>query len=246
MRIKMLNSDQLGGLIAEAVDLPTPELRKKWKEVLKQSAPDALNGKLLLRAFAHALQQQVHGSLSLIIRKRLQTALQQTKSNASRSIRPSRAETPVAKKYYGTFGGEAGTSNSVPASNTAKIPNRTLCAGTRLLREWQGINHEVLVLADGFFWHGKVYSSLSAIATEMTGVRWNGWIFFGLKQRQQRLNPLASRAKSGLQELKSGAELNAQAELGAQANSLSDLNRSSDRIVRSAASNVQLSSRYGA
>ena len=54
-------------------------------------------------------------------------------------------------------------------------------AGTRLLREWKGIEHAVTVLADGFEWEGRPYQSLSAIARAITGTRWNGWTFFGLK-----------------------------------------------------------------
>ncbi len=54
-------------------------------------------------------------------------------------------------------------------------------AGTRLLREWRGVEHAVTVLADGFEWEGRPYRSLSAIARAITGTRWNGWIFFGLK-----------------------------------------------------------------
>ena len=54
-------------------------------------------------------------------------------------------------------------------------------AGTRLLREWKGTEHAVTVLADGFEWEGRPYRSLSAIARAITGTRWNGWTFFGLK-----------------------------------------------------------------
>ena len=54
-------------------------------------------------------------------------------------------------------------------------------AGTRLLREWKGAEHAVTVLADGFEWEGRPYQSLSAIARAITGTRWNGWTFFGLK-----------------------------------------------------------------
>ena len=54
-------------------------------------------------------------------------------------------------------------------------------AGTRLLREWKGVEHVVSVLADGFEWEGRPYQSLSAIARAITGTRWNGWTFFGLK-----------------------------------------------------------------
>lgn len=56
--------------------------------------------------------------------------------------------------------------------------------GTRLIREWQGVEHVVTVTADGFEWEGRPYKSLSAIARAITGTRWNGWVFFGLKNRR--------------------------------------------------------------
>ena len=57
--------------------------------------------------------------------------------------------------------------------------------GTRLLREWQGVEHLVTVTADGFDWQGRPYKSLSAIARAITGTRWNGWVFFGLKNHRR-------------------------------------------------------------
>lgn len=57
--------------------------------------------------------------------------------------------------------------------------------GTRLIREWQGIEHAVTVTVDGFEWQGRPYKSLSAIARAITGTRWNGWIFFGLKNQRR-------------------------------------------------------------
>lgn len=59
-------------------------------------------------------------------------------------------------------------------------------AGTRLIREWQGIEHTVTILNDGYEWQGRPYQSLSAIARAITGTRWNGWVFFGLKNRRGR------------------------------------------------------------
>ena len=59
-------------------------------------------------------------------------------------------------------------------------------AGTRLIREWQGEEHVVTVTSDGFEWQGRPYKSLSAIARAITGTRWNGWVFFGLKSRRAR------------------------------------------------------------
>jgi hypothetical protein len=56
-------------------------------------------------------------------------------------------------------------------------------AGTRLVREYQGVEHVVTVLADGFEYQGRPYRSLSAIARAVTNTRWNGWTFFGLRSR---------------------------------------------------------------
>ena len=58
-------------------------------------------------------------------------------------------------------------------------------AGTRLIREWQGVEHTVTVLADGYEWQGRPYRSLSAVARAITGTRWNGLVFFGLKNRSR-------------------------------------------------------------
>jgi hypothetical protein len=58
--------------------------------------------------------------------------------------------------------------------------------GMRLLREWQGVEQIVTVTADGFEWQGRPYKSLSAIARAITGTRWNGWVFFGLKNHKGR------------------------------------------------------------
>jgi hypothetical protein len=58
--------------------------------------------------------------------------------------------------------------------------------GTRLLREWQGVEQVVTVTKDGFEWQGRPYTSLSAIARAITGTRWNGWTFFGLKNHRAR------------------------------------------------------------
>ncbi len=55
-------------------------------------------------------------------------------------------------------------------------------AGTRLVREWQGVEHTVTVLADGYEWQGRPFKSLSAAARAITGTRWNGLVFFGLKR----------------------------------------------------------------
>jgi hypothetical protein len=53
-------------------------------------------------------------------------------------------------------------------------------AGTRLIREWRGVEHCVLVREQDFEYDGRPFKSLSAVAGAITGSKWNGWIFFGL------------------------------------------------------------------
>jgi len=66
-----------------------------------------------------------------------------------------------------------------------KADNRPI-AGTRLIREWQGVEHCATVLRDGYEYAGRPYKSLSAVARAITGTRWNGWVFFGLKSQRAR------------------------------------------------------------
>jgi hypothetical protein len=65
----------------------------------------------------------------------------------------------------------------------AKLNQRSadLKPGTVLVREWDDQLHRVNVLAEGFGWNGKIYSSLSKVAFAITGTRWNGPRFFGLR-----------------------------------------------------------------
>jgi Protein of unknown function (DUF2924) len=58
--------------------------------------------------------------------------------------------------------------------------------GTSLGREWNGRIHRVAVLADGFAWNGNTYSSLSQVAFAITGTRWNGPRFFGLRDKPSK------------------------------------------------------------
>ena len=59
-------------------------------------------------------------------------------------------------------------------------------AGTRLIREWQGVEHCVTVRDADYEYQGRPYKSLSAVARAITGTRWNGWVFFGLRNQRGR------------------------------------------------------------
>ena len=63
-----------------------------------------------------------------------------------------------------------------------KLPRR-IKPGSVLFRSWKGKSHRVMVMADGFAYGGKEFASLSEIASEITGTRWNGPRFFGLARR---------------------------------------------------------------
>jgi hypothetical protein len=58
-----------------------------------------------------------------------------------------------------------------------------LKVGSVIVREYQGVLHEVMVVPDGLCWRGRTYTGLSTIAALITGTRWNGPRFFGLRRR---------------------------------------------------------------
>ena len=66
-----------------------------------------------------------------------------------------------------------------------RIDDRPI-AGTRLIREWQRVDHCVTVRDIDYEYQGRPYKSLSAVARAIAGTRWNGWVFFGLKNRRAR------------------------------------------------------------
>jgi len=75
------------------------------------------------------------------------------------------------------------------AGKRAVDPKRLIAhvrPGTILAREWNGRMHRVTVLADGFAWNGKTYQSLSKVAEAITGTRWNGPRFFGMRDKPSK------------------------------------------------------------
>lgn len=78
----------------------------------------------------------------------------------------------MAKQYEG----------QTVADRKKRQPMRPI-AGTKLIRGWQGIEHCVTVRPDDFEYLGRPFKSLSSIANEITGTKWNGWVFFGLKSQ---------------------------------------------------------------
>jgi hypothetical protein len=114
--------------------------------------------------FGSERPRRVYGNLLI---KALGYRLQEKPSNG---LKPS---TRRLLERWGRNGSERG-----PLAEPARTQ---LKAGTTLVRDWHGVTHRVTVLDDGFDFHGERFRSLSEIARKITGVRWSGPLFFGLK-----------------------------------------------------------------
>lgn len=57
--------------------------------------------------------------------------------------------------------------------------------GSSIIKAWRGLRYEVQVLQEGFSYDGRRFSSLSEVALHITGTKWNGYVFFGLKARSR-------------------------------------------------------------
>jgi hypothetical protein len=92
------------------------------------------------------------------------------------------------KAYGGLNAGTTGrlrelTDSLAPKSRIHSEARRRFKPGTRLVREWKGKIHEVILTDDGYEHQGKKYKSLSPIACEITGTHWSGPAFFGTSKK---------------------------------------------------------------
>jgi hypothetical protein len=85
---------------------------------------------------------------------------------------------PSTQRLLDHIGEGRSSNHSVQVAATRKAT-----AGTLLIREWQGVSHRVTVLDDSVVYQGQRYQSLSEVARLITGSRWSGPLFFGLKNR---------------------------------------------------------------
>ena len=74
-----------------------------------------------------------------------------------------------------------GTSGRIAVPGMSRIAR----PGTVFVREWQGVSHQVTVLEEGVMFRGKRHGSLSEVARLITGSRWSGPLFFGLRTKPQ-------------------------------------------------------------
>jgi hypothetical protein len=113
--------------------------------------------------------------------------------NNSRSFLEGRIAARIQELTYGGLSRETRRALDVLADEVeGKIERKRMAddgrnpsPGTKLIREWNGAEHTVTVLADGYAWEGRKYRSLSAVAKAITGTNWNGFRFFGLRDKQR-------------------------------------------------------------
>lgn len=85
--------------------------------------------------------------------------------------------------------GSAGAAAITKLTDKIDQRNQELAPGAILTREWNGRDHRIMVLSDGFAFEGKPYDSLSKIAFAITRTKWNGPRFFGLRAATQPAGP---------------------------------------------------------
>jgi len=155
-------SDRLAVEIAALRNLDLDGLRRRWRMLSGKPVPLHLTRVLLIRLIAYRLQANALGDLDRAT-KRLLDGI----AKADRT------------------GGK-----NAKAGVPARPELRPLLPGTHLIREHEGVLHRVMVLEEGFAWNGRTFGSLSHIAREITGTRWNGHRFFGLRDKAKVSVPL--------------------------------------------------------
>jgi hypothetical protein len=143
--------------IAHLRGLDLKGLRSLWHSVFQRTAPAHLTRHLLFAVIAYRLQADRFGDLD-----------HETKQMLDRT---------VAK--------ETGPAMSARLASFDQKQTE-LSPGTVLVREWDRQSQRVMVMADGFAWNGQTYENLSKVAFAITGTRWNGPRFFGLRDKEDR------------------------------------------------------------
>ena len=171
----MKHSSKIAAALSELEILDRYQLAIRWEKTVKHSVPKSASRIFLLRALAYELQSK----RSLGLTKAEEATL-------AESVSPKAKE-----KVKGSPAKNAGPKTSKSRPQVALVP------GSRLVREWQGRTYTVSVIEEGFIYQNKTWSSLSAIATDITGSRWSGPKFFGLHGTPSSMaSPTASMAAS--------------------------------------------------
>jgi Protein of unknown function (DUF2924) len=141
--------------IARLRDFDAKVLRTRWRTSFGQDAPTHVARHLLFAMLAYRLQVEAMGDLD------------------AETVRFLKQVDLVPSKQA-----------AVPLTQAFERRTRELSPGTVLTREWSGQHHMVTVHDGGFLWEGRTYRSLSEIAKVITGTKWNGPRFFGLRDQK--------------------------------------------------------------
>jgi len=143
--------------IAHLRGLDLKGLRSRWQSTFGRAAPVHLTRHLLFAVIAYRLQADRFGDLDHATRQILDRM-------AAKEVEP-----------------------AMSARLASFDQKRTeLTPGTVLVREWDRRSQRVMVMADGFAWNGQTYDSLSKVAFAITGTKWNGPRFFGLRDKEDQ------------------------------------------------------------
>ena len=147
------------------------ELKRKYLEVFGERARSG-HKDFLRKKIAWRIQALAEGGLSERARRRaLEIA-----NDADLRVRLPRVKVDEGNPHI-----EARTITSkINSSPDSRLP----IPGTLLVREFKGVTHVVRTLDDGFEYDNRRFKSLSAIAREITGTKWNGFVFFGITRQQ--------------------------------------------------------------
>ena len=138
--------------LATLETMTTEQLHEQWRD-LYGGEPPQYKRQFLLKRLAYRIQELFYGGLAAAAKTRLQQVAQ---------------DDPVARMDGRVTDSPQGRADILP--------------GTRFVRIWKDRRYEVLAHPNGFEYDGRMFRSLSAVAREITGTRWNGRLFFGLKK----------------------------------------------------------------
>ncbi|MCM8789978.1 MAG: DUF2924 domain-containing protein [Candidatus Omnitrophica bacterium] len=138
------------------------ELAKKYEELFPGRKAARENKIFLWKQIAYKLQENEYGRLSVEAKDKLKDLVQQYDPINNKAYRPKEKPNENLQKH------------SSLKDNRLPIP------GSTITKTYKGNDIQIKVLEKGFEYKGRIYKSLSAIAKEITGNHWNGYIFFGL------------------------------------------------------------------
>jgi hypothetical protein len=143
--------------------LSVADLRARYLELFGEETTSR-NKDYLFKRIAYRMQEKKYGGLTPRARARAELLAE---------------DAPIRRRLL-TNADAPEVVRPPPSKRDPRLPP----AGTELRRTFEGVEHVVTVLDDVFMFRGKTYRSLSLIAREITGTRWNGYGFFGLLRKE--------------------------------------------------------------